>query len=41
MRELRRIASQGIPDFPGLRSTVWKVTSFSFFFEISIKPWYG
>ncbi|XP_058787157.1 uncharacterized protein LOC131661585 [Vicia villosa] len=25
MRELRRIASQGIPDFPGLRSTVWKL----------------
>ncbi|KAI5398468.1 hypothetical protein KIW84_064020 [Lathyrus oleraceus] len=25
MRELRRNSSQGIPDFPGLRSTVWKL----------------
>lgn len=25
MRELRRIASQGIPDVPGLRSTIWKL----------------
>lgn len=25
MRELRRIASQGIPDSPGLRSTIWKL----------------
>ncbi|PNX96246.1 TBC1 domain family member 13-like protein [Trifolium pratense] len=25
MRELRRIASQGIPDVSGLRSTVWKI----------------
>lgn len=25
MRELRRIASQGIPDGGGIRSTVWKV----------------
>lgn len=25
MRELRRIACQGVPDTPGLRSTLWKV----------------
>ena len=29
MRELRRIASQGIPDTAGIRSTVWKVNSLS------------
>ena len=32
LRELRRIASQGIPDGAGIRSTVWKVGSYSFFF---------
>lgn len=35
MRELRKIASQGIPDGPGIRSAVWKVsctTSFSLLF---------
>lgn len=25
MRELRKVASQGIPDGAGIRSTVWKV----------------
>ena len=25
MRELRRLASQGIPDAAGIRSTLWKV----------------
>lgn len=35
MRELRKFASQGIPDGAGIRSTVWKVpctTSFSLLF---------
>jgi len=32
MRELRKIASQGIPDSPGLRSTIWKVPYLFIFF---------
>lgn len=32
MGELRRIASQGIPDGAGIRSTVWKVINLYFFF---------
>ena len=28
MGELRRLASQGIPDGAGIRSTVWKVRSY-------------
>ena len=35
MRELRRIASQGIPDTAGIRSTVWKVNSLS----LSLTVW--
>jgi hypothetical protein len=32
MGELRRIASQGIPDGAGIRSTVWKVINLYLFF---------
>ena len=35
MRELRRIASQGIPDTAGIRSTVWKVNSLSLSLSLS------
>lgn len=30
MRELRRIACQGVPDSAGIRSTLWKVVTFVF-----------
>ena len=36
MRELRRIASQGIPDTAGIRSTVWKVHSHSLSHSLSL-----
>lgn len=38
MRELRRIASQGIPDGAGIRSTVWKVGLHGNFLFIGYYP---
>lgn len=31
LKELRKIASQGLPDDAGIRSIVWKVTAFAYF----------
>lgn len=40
MWELRRIASQGIPDGAGIRSTVWKVfLSFPFLLFVCLEIW--
>ena len=42
MRELRRIACEGIPDAPSIRSMVWKVLllrTISFLFSFCVCVW--
>lgn len=40
LTEVRRLASQGIPDGAGIRSTVWKVVLYVFLFLFFFFPFF-